>query len=72
MSGSDSDDGSTPQSAQVEDVLVISLGVPSECPGMLPEHKVHTVTHLQCVCVHACHCVVVLCMSVCVNMFVCI
>ena len=42
MSGSDSDDGTTPQSTKEEDVLVISLGVPTECPGMLPEHKVHT------------------------------
>ena len=27
-------------SSQMEDVLVISLGDDSECPGMLPEQKV--------------------------------
>ena len=40
VSGSDSDDATTPSSGHVEDVLVLSLGVPTECPGMLSEHKV--------------------------------
>ena len=41
VSGSDSDDATMPSSGHVEDVLVLSLGVPTECPGMLSEHKVH-------------------------------
>lgn len=36
----DHGEGSLTQNSSPEDVLVVSLGVVNECPGMLSEHRV--------------------------------